>query len=337
MREKILKLEELNRSEVSNIEVKYKDLQRKDTTLLQQGHIQEIQTLLNEIDKLNWLLREKNQEIQNLIADKKELKIQEEERELALRAEIDTLKNKLDVQKEKAAGDNQENARRISSLTQKLVRDGENYSQRAAQLTKSINDIESELKTTTNTLERTRGENAIQQRELQRVIEETEKKLDRASRELHETKEDLQREKQAHSETRSQTDQKIKQLHQENSELQNAKEELENKIERHADSSGDHQKVLEAQISSLKKNVAVLEQHLEDDQKRHAKEMDELSANIKAKVENLQAQQKRTLEEVEAGRANEVEVLRLRVEKAERDREEANRKLKEYVERYEGL
>ena len=47
LREKIIKLEELNRSEVSDIEGKYKDLQRKDTTLLQQGHIQEIQTLLN--------------------------------------------------------------------------------------------------------------------------------------------------------------------------------------------------------------------------------------------------------------------------------------------------
>ena len=34
---------------------------------------------------------------------KKEQKAQEEERELAFRAEIDTLKNKLDLQEEKAA------------------------------------------------------------------------------------------------------------------------------------------------------------------------------------------------------------------------------------------
>jgi len=56
-----------------------------------------------------------------------------------------------------------------------------------------------------------------------------------------------------------------------------------------------------------------------------------------AKVSNLQAQQKRTLQEVEAGRANEEQVLKMHIEKAERDREEANRKLKEYVERYEAL
>ena len=56
-----------------------------------------------------------------------------------------------------------------------------------------------------------------------------------------------------------------------------------------------------------------------------------------AKVSNLQAQQKRTLQEVEASRANEEQVLKMHIEKAERDREEANRKLKEYVERYEAL
>ena len=56
-----------------------------------------------------------------------------------------------------------------------------------------------------------------------------------------------------------------------------------------------------------------------------------------AKVSNLQAQQKRTLQEVEAGRANEEQVLKMHIEKAERDREEANQKLKEYVERYEAL
>lgn len=54
--------------------------------------------MINEINNLNWLLSDKNVEIQNLIRDKKEQKIQEEERELAFRAEIDTLKNKLEQQ-----------------------------------------------------------------------------------------------------------------------------------------------------------------------------------------------------------------------------------------------
>ena len=60
-----------------NIEVKYKDLQKKDTTELISGHVNEINTLISEIDKLNWLLRDKNQEIQNLMKDKKEQKLQE--------------------------------------------------------------------------------------------------------------------------------------------------------------------------------------------------------------------------------------------------------------------
>lgn len=93
----------MNRSEVVNIEVKYRDLQKKDTSDLISGHVNEIRTLIAEIDKANWLIRNKNEEIDHLMREKKEQKIQDEERELAFRAEIDTLKNKLDVQSDKAA------------------------------------------------------------------------------------------------------------------------------------------------------------------------------------------------------------------------------------------
>lgn len=124
-----------------NIEVKYKDIQKKDTSDLISGHVHEIKTLIAEIDKLNWLLREKNQEIQNLIRDKKEQKAQEEERELAFRAEIDTLKNKLDLEGERATNESQELNRRINSLADKLHRDSESYSQRVSQLTNTINGL----------------------------------------------------------------------------------------------------------------------------------------------------------------------------------------------------
>lgn len=124
-----------------NIEVKYKDIQKKDTSDLISGHVHEIKTLIAEIDKLNWLLREKNQEIQNLIRDKKEQKAQEEERELAFRAEIDTLKNKLDLQEERSTNESQELNRRINSLADKLHRDSESYSQRVSQLTNTINGL----------------------------------------------------------------------------------------------------------------------------------------------------------------------------------------------------
>jgi hypothetical protein len=45
---------------VVNIEVKYKDLQRRDTSELISGHVNEIKTLIAEIDKLNWILRDKS-------------------------------------------------------------------------------------------------------------------------------------------------------------------------------------------------------------------------------------------------------------------------------------
>ncbi len=126
-----------------NIEVKYRDIQKKDTTELISGHVNEIKTLIAEIDKLNWLIRDKNGEIQNLIREKKEQKIQEEERELAFRAEIDTLKNKLDLQTEKAAQDIQELNKRISQLANQLQRDSEAYHDRVNQLNQNVSAIES--------------------------------------------------------------------------------------------------------------------------------------------------------------------------------------------------
>ena len=133
-----------------NIEVKYKDLQRRDTTELITGHENEIRTLIDEINNINWLLRDKNAEIQNLIRDKKEQKIQEEERELAFRAEIDTLKNKLDQQQERSTFDNQELNRRIHALSNTLQRDSETYHDRVNQLTHNINVLESELNSKQN-------------------------------------------------------------------------------------------------------------------------------------------------------------------------------------------
>lgn len=47
LREKIIKLEEMNRSEVVNIEVKYRDIQKKDTSELITGHVNEIKTLIS--------------------------------------------------------------------------------------------------------------------------------------------------------------------------------------------------------------------------------------------------------------------------------------------------
>jgi septal ring factor EnvC (AmiA/AmiB activator) len=123
-------------------------------------------------------------------------------------------------------------------------------------------------------------------------------------------------------------------LTKQNKELETEKEELNEKFERHADHSGDQERILRLEIEALKKNIAVLEKGLSDEQTRHSNEMNELSTNLKARVEKLQAQQKRTLTEIEESRANEIKVLTSRLEKALRDREEANRRLAEYTGMY---
>lgn len=320
-----------------NIEVKYRDLQKKDTSDLISGHVHEIKTLIAEIDKLNWLLREKNQEIQNLIRDKKEQKAQEEERELAFRAEIDTLKNKLDLQEERSNADTQEANRRINSLAEKLLRDSDAYSHRVTQLNATINGLEAELRSQHNELERTRNEHSIKAREAQRALEEANDKLARTQRTLADTQLDLSSLQRASEQQRAEDNARIAALSKQNKQLETSLQEANDKLERQADHSGDQERILRLEIEALRKNVAVLEGRLSEEQQRHAKEMEELSSNLRSRVEKLQAQQKRSLGEVEESRANQLAVLNSRLEKANRDREEANRKLAEYTGMYSHL
>lgn len=65
--------------------------------------------------------------------------------------------------------------------------------------------------------------------------------------------------------------------------------------------------------------------------------MDELSRNLKAKVEKLQAQQTRTITELQESKANQLAVLTSRLEKALRDREEANNRSKKYSDMYSNV
>ena len=153
-----------------------------------------------QIDRQNWLLRDKNKEIQNLIRDKKEQKIQEEERELAFRAEIDTLKNKLEVESDKASQDNQENNRRINNLANALQRDSETYHDRVNQFNNTINSLEGEVKSRQNELDRTKAENNIQAKEQRRIIQEVTDKLDRTRRELRECEKDRETKNLIHQE-----------------------------------------------------------------------------------------------------------------------------------------
>jgi hypothetical protein len=70
----MLKLEELNRSEVENIQLKYNDYHTQGTSNLKEQHGREIKLLLEEIDKQKWLINEKNAEIQNLVQEKRDLR-----------------------------------------------------------------------------------------------------------------------------------------------------------------------------------------------------------------------------------------------------------------------
>jgi septation ring formation regulator EzrA len=74
-------------------------------------------------------------------------------------------------------------------------------------------------------------------------------------------------------------------------------------LDRHADQSGDRIKFLNIEIKSLKKNIAVLESDLSNEQ-NYSQEMNDLSNNLKNIVDKLQAQQNKTFAEIEESRDN---------------------------------
>ena len=84
LRGRMLKLEEINRSEVENIQSKYNDYHNQGTSNLKEQHGREIKLLLDEIDKLQWLTQEKNNEIQNLVQEKRDLRRAMDETQLEL-------------------------------------------------------------------------------------------------------------------------------------------------------------------------------------------------------------------------------------------------------------
>ena len=78
--------------------------------------------------------------------------------------------------------------------------------------------------------------------------------------------------------------------------------------------------LLRLEIKGLKETVKVLEGKLSSEQKSHSKEMSDLSSNLREKMERLQATNKRMSEEVQASHGNEIDTLRRRIEKLEREK-----------------
>lgn len=85
--------------------------------------------------------------------------------------------------------------------------------------------------------------------------------------------------------------------------------------------------LLRLEIKGLKETVKVLEIKLSSEQQSHSKEMSDLSSNLREKMERLQATNKRMSEEVRTSHANEIDTLRRRIEKLEREKQSMEEKL----------
>lgn len=91
------------------------------------------------------------------------------------------------------------------------------------------------------------------------------------------------------------------------------------------------------EVESLRNTIQVLEGKLAEEENKHAREMADLSESIYQKVNRLQQAQRKALDELEESRKQEIAALTLRVEKAGRDKEDAEKELRRYISMYEGL
>ncbi len=65
--------------------------------------------------------------------------------------------------------------------------------------------------------------------------------------------------------------------------------------------------------------------------------MNDLSENLRQKISKLQSTHNQLAQELRKTHSQEIDTLRRRIEKLERDREQMEAKLKEYIELYQGL
>lgn len=172
LRGRMLKLEEINRSEVENIQNKYNDYHQQGTSSLKEQHGREMKLLLDEIDKLKWLTNEKNGEIQNLVREKRELRRYLDEAQLEMGSEIDTLKNKLYSQQEKHTGDAHALMARINDLTDRLNRDAEGYHGRAKDYQSKLSRMENEVNDKQSMLDLLKGAADLREKDLEKSLSE---------------------------------------------------------------------------------------------------------------------------------------------------------------------
>lgn len=190
LRGRMLKLEEINRSEVENIQNKYNDYHQQGTSSLKEQHGREMKLLLDEIDKLKWLTNEKNAEIQNLVREKRDLRRYLDDAQLEMGSEIDTLKNKLYSQQEKHAADAHSLMARINELTDRLNRDAEGYHSRAKDFQHKLGKLENEVNDKQSMLDLVKGAADIREKDLEKSLSDANAEVFRLKRELAESEDE---------------------------------------------------------------------------------------------------------------------------------------------------
>ena len=337
LRGRMLKLEEINRSEVENIQNKYNDYHQQGTSSLKEQHGREMKLLLDEIDKLKWLTNEKNAEIQNLVREKRELRRYLDEAQLEMGSEIDTLKNKLYAQQEKHAADSHALMSRINDLTDRLNRDAEGYHSRAKDFQQKMSRLENEVNDKQSMLDFAKGASDIREKELEKSLNDATAEVFRLKRELADSEGERNRLEKRLADLASEAEKDRQDLSRKLNEAEVRLEEVEDKLSRQTEENNGNEGLLRVEVESLRNTIQVLESKLAEEENKHAKEMADLSESIYQKVNRLQQAQRKALDELEESRKQEIGALLLRVEKAGREKAEAENQLSRYIEMYEGL
>jgi predicted nucleic acid-binding Zn-ribbon protein len=142
-----------------------------------------VKLLLEEIEKLKWLLGEKNNEIQSQVIEKRELRRSLDDLQLRLGSEIDTLKNKLHSQQAKHAEETHGLMARANDLANKAFNDSEGYHARVHEFRGKISKLEANINDKQSQLEKTVREAEKREKELKDELNNLNKELEKSKRE----------------------------------------------------------------------------------------------------------------------------------------------------------
>lgn len=258
---------------MESIQQKYNNIHSEGTSSLKEQHGNEVRILLSELDRMKWLLNDKNAEISQSVKEKRELRQSNEERQLELTDEINVLKGQLATQQDKRNQEAHELFERINSLENRMLRDSESYHDRIKYFTNQIEELEAEGKKREANHERGKREWELHRNQVANERDTVRQELLDAKKALAERTSELEAKKRAYNEYKDRNDKEKERLSKLLNEVELKKDQLQEKLDSTSSTSERDIQLLTQELESYKRINEKLETALKELQTKFTSEL----------------------------------------------------------------